>query len=58
MHELFINRKGSMSQNVMMAVGFDSIIHFVITGWGGFAADSTVLRWALENTDFFIPNGK
>ncbi|PKA61560.1 hypothetical protein AXF42_Ash018848 [Apostasia shenzhenica] len=57
MHERFINRKGSMSQNVMMAVGFDSMIHFVVAGWGGSAADSIVLRWALENTDFFVPNG-
>ncbi|PKA64892.1 hypothetical protein AXF42_Ash011494 [Apostasia shenzhenica] len=47
-----------MSQNVMMAVGFDKMIQYVITGWGGSASDMSVLRWSLKRSNFSLPYGK
>ncbi|PKA48954.1 hypothetical protein AXF42_Ash021525 [Apostasia shenzhenica] len=47
-----------MSQNVMMAVGFDKMIQYVTAGWGCSASDMAVLRWSLEKSNFSIPYGK
>ncbi|PKA60607.1 hypothetical protein AXF42_Ash006239 [Apostasia shenzhenica] len=55
-HERFINRRGQISQNVVMIAGFDGVIHFVVAGWGGSASDMSILRWSLENTSFAVPN--
>ena len=51
------NRKGFISQNVMAVVSFDLDFIYVAAGWEGSAADMKVLRWALENGGFEVPEG-
>ncbi|CAN6251729.1 unnamed protein product, partial [Urochloa humidicola] len=53
----FRNRKGTLSQNVMVACDFDLNITFISTGWEGSATDARVLRSALNN-GFQVPPGK
>ncbi|KAJ4747225.1 nuclease [Rhynchospora pubera] len=56
--ERFRNRKGFLSQNVLVACSFDMIFQYVAVGWKGSAADSRVLRWAIEEGGFNVPNGR
>ena len=37
------NRKGFLSQDVLAACSFDVLFTFVLVGWEGSAADSTIL---------------
>ena len=52
----FRNRKGTLSQNVMIACDFDLNITFISTGWEGSATDARVLRSAM-NSGFQVPPG-
>ncbi|XP_062203769.1 uncharacterized protein LOC133905965 [Phragmites australis] len=51
------NRKGTLSQNVMLACDFDLNFTFISCGWEGFASDAGVLRSALSK-GFHVPEGK
>ncbi|GFP83644.1 putative nuclease harbi1 [Phtheirospermum japonicum] len=51
----FRNRKGVLSQNVLVACNFDLEFIFVYPGWEGSAADSRVLRAALSDPDQNFP---
>ena len=42
------NRKGTLSQNVMVACNFDNQFVHVSAGWEGSASDARVLQDALE----------
>lgn len=53
----FRNRKGTLSQNVMVVCDFDLNITFMSTGWEGSATDARVLRSA-TNSGFKVPLGK
>lgn len=50
------NRKGTLSQNVMVACNFDNQFVHVSAGWEGSASDARVLQDALEN-NFYVPEG-
>jgi hypothetical protein len=56
----FRNRKGTLSQNVMVVCDFDLNITYVSAGWEGSATDSMVLRSAMTNSigKFQVPSGK
>ncbi|XP_051117938.1 uncharacterized protein LOC127242440 isoform X2 [Andrographis paniculata] len=51
----FRNRKGFLSQNVLVACTFDLQFIFVYPGWEGSAADSRVLRAVLSDPDQNFP---
>lgn len=51
------NRKSGISQNVLAVCDFNMYFTYVLSGWEGSAADSTVLEDARSN-DFRIPDGK
>nr|XP_040243870.2 uncharacterized protein LOC120963323 [Aegilops tauschii subsp. strangulata] len=51
------NRKGTLSQNVMVACNFDNQFVHVSAGWEGSASDARVLQDALEN-NLYVPEGK
>lgn len=51
------NRKGTLSQNVMVACNFDNQFVHVSAGWEGSASDARVLQDALQNK-FYVPEGK
>ena len=51
------NRKGFLSQNVLAACSFDLIFTYVLAGWEGSAADSTVLADAYSK-GLTVPSGK
>jgi hypothetical protein len=51
------NRKGTLSQNVMLACDFDLNFTFISSGWEGSATDARVLRSALL-AGFRVPKGK
>ncbi|KAK6144993.1 hypothetical protein DH2020_021813 [Rehmannia glutinosa] len=51
----FRNRKGVLSQNVLVACTFDLRFIFVYPGWEGSAADSRVLRAVLSDPDQKFP---
>jgi hypothetical protein len=53
----FRNRKGSLTQNVMVACDFDLNVTFISTGWEGSAMDARVLRAAM-NSGFQVTPGK
>ncbi len=50
------NRKGFVSQNVLAIVTFDGRFCYVLTGWEGSAADSTIYYDA-RSKDLHIPDG-
>jgi hypothetical protein len=56
----FRNRKGTLSQNVMVVWDFKLNITYVSAGWEGSATDSMVLRAAMNNVvgKFEVPSGK
>ncbi|KAG6386419.1 hypothetical protein SASPL_155319 [Salvia splendens] len=51
----FRNRRGVLSQNVLIACTFDLQFIFVYPGWEGSAADSRVLRAVLSDPDQNFP---
>lgn len=51
------NRKGTLSQNVMVACDFDLNFVYVSTGWEGSASDAGVLKSAIQS-GFRVPDGK
>ena len=53
----FRNRKGTLSQNVMVAFDFDLNFTFISCGWEGSASDAGVLRSAISK-GFHVPEGK
>lgn len=53
----FRNRKGTLSQNMMLACDFDLNFTFVSCGWEGSASDAGVLRSAISK-GFHVPTGK
>ena len=55
--EIFRNRKGGTSWNVLMACGFDLTFYYVLVGWEGSAHDTTVLKDAYER-GFKTPPGR
>jgi hypothetical protein len=56
----FRNRKGTLSQNVMVVCDFDLKITYVSAGWEGSATNSMVHRSAMGNPvgKFEVPAGK
>lgn len=50
------NRKGFLSQNVLAVVTFDGLFCYIMTGWEGSAADSTIYQDACTK-DLSIPPG-
>lgn len=54
---LHIDRKGSLSQNVMVACDFDLNLTFISCGWEGSHQMPGVLQAALSN-GFHVPEGK
>ncbi|RWR80284.1 putative nuclease HARBI1 [Cinnamomum micranthum f. kanehirae] len=55
----FRNRKGTLSQPVMVACGFDLNFQYVLPGWEGSATDARVLQNALARPDpLVIPRGR
>jgi hypothetical protein len=53
----FRNRKGTLSQNVMLACDFDLNFTFISCGWEGSASDAGVLQSALRK-GFRVSDGK
>ncbi|KAK1610228.1 hypothetical protein QYE76_033901 [Lolium multiflorum] len=53
----FRNRKGTLSQNVMVVCDFDLNFTFISCGWEGSATDARVLRSAIRK-GFRVPEGK
>ena len=51
------NRKGTLSQNIMLACDFDLNFTFISSGWESSATDARVLRSALLR-GFRVPEGK
>lgn len=51
------NRKGTLSQNVMVACDFDLNFVYVSAGWEGSASDAGVLKSAIQS-GFHVPPGK
>ncbi|SMR51463.1 unnamed protein product [Zymoseptoria tritici ST99CH_3D1] len=51
------SRKGTISQNVFAACGFDMVFHFVLAGYEGSAPDGTVLERAYKS-GFKVPRGR
>ena len=51
------NRKGTLSQNVMVACDFDLNFVYVSSGWEGSASDARVLNSAIQS-GFRVPEGK
>jgi hypothetical protein len=45
----YMNRKGSLSQNVMLACDFDLNFTFISCGWEGYASDAEVFHLLLAN---------
>jgi hypothetical protein len=56
-HAAYRNRKGDVSQNVLMACSFDMKILYVLSGWEGSASDSRVFEDA-RNTNFKVPKDR
>lgn len=54
------NRKGFISQNVLVACGFDMKFHYVLAGWEGSAHDGRLLRCAVSRPGrkLTVPIGK
>ncbi|XP_058079801.1 uncharacterized protein LOC131228000 [Magnolia sinica] len=54
------NRKGILSQNVMVACTFDMKFVYVLAGWEGSVSDARILHSTLTHTTdrFTIPQGK
>ena len=54
----FRNRKGTLSQTVMVACGFDLNFQYVLPGWEGSTTDARVLQNALSRPDpLVVPRG-
>ena len=53
----FRNRKGFISQNVLLVCSFDALYTYVLPGWEGSAHDGRVLSDAMLK-GFDIPDGK
>lgn len=51
------NRKGVLSQNILVGCDFDLRFTYVLSGWEGSAADSTIYTNA-RLVDFRVPDGK
>uniref|UniRef100_A0A0A8XZF6 Uncharacterized protein n=1 Tax=Arundo donax TaxID=35708 RepID=A0A0A8XZF6_ARUDO len=51
------NRKGTLSQNIMLAYDFDLNFTFISCGWEGSALDQSVLRSTVSK-GFSVPDGK
>ncbi|XP_020529422.1 uncharacterized protein LOC110008130 [Amborella trichopoda] len=49
LHNRFLNRNFFLSQNVMIAVGFNMRFLYVLASWEGSASDSKVLYDAISN---------
>ncbi|RWR85031.1 putative nuclease HARBI1 [Cinnamomum micranthum f. kanehirae] len=55
------NRKGFLSQNVMVVVSFDMRFQYVFAGWEGSASDSKILQdalWRRPYNRLQVPTGK
>jgi hypothetical protein len=57
-NEVYRNRKGFISQNVLFAVNFDLTIQYCLSGWEGSAHDGSVLEDAIRSGELVIPQGK
>ena len=53
----FCNRKGAISQNMLVACSFDFKFVYILSGWEGSASDSLVYQDA-RAMDFQIPDEK
>lgn len=51
------NRKGVLTQNCLAACSFDLRFTYLLSGWEGSVADSTLFNDA-RRTDFYIPRGR
>lgn len=54
-HAAYRDRKGNVSQNVLIACSLDMKIVYVLSGWEGSASDSRVFNHAWNTMDFKIP---
>jgi len=55
--QLSRNRKGGVSQNCLACCSFDLRFQYILSGWDGSTADSTLYNNA-RLTDLYIPEGK
>ena len=53
--EVYYNRKGVCTQNVLAVCDFNMNIKYMLTEWEGSEHDSRVLRSALNDHDFPCP---
>ncbi|CAH9108077.1 unnamed protein product [Cuscuta europaea] len=53
--DMWYNRKGFISQNIMAACSFDLQFTFAVPGWEGSAHDARILRETLENPSLGFP---
>ncbi|XP_026434306.1 protein ALP1-like [Papaver somniferum] len=57
--DVYRNRKGFISQNVLVACSFDLQFQYVLAGWEGSAHDGRILDSALTRSDkLIVPEGK
>jgi hypothetical protein len=54
----FRNRKGTLSQNVLIVCDFEMMFRFILSSWEGSAYDVRVLRDAASQGGFMPPKGK
>jgi hypothetical protein len=54
----YSNRKGRLSQNVLVACKFDLQFSYVLAGWEGSAHDGRILHNAISRGGFIIPARK
>ena len=52
------DRKGNLTQNVLMACNFDMKFTYLMSGWEGNTADSRLWHEAMASGAVKIPNGK
>ena len=56
-HSVPRNHKGVLTQNCLVACSFDLCFTYVLSGWEGSTADSTLYHDTRE-VDFFVPLGR
>ena len=52
------DRKGNLSQNMLAVCDFDMNFTYVLVGWEGSVADSTLYLHATRNGGLVVPDGK
>ncbi|XP_043693028.1 uncharacterized protein LOC122643476 [Telopea speciosissima] len=60
-HRIFCDRKGCISQNILVACDFDRRFTYILVGWVGSASDSQILDNAIHRVGegrLVVPEGK